>query len=140
MLDALNQLLQLHYRSLPMYMRHAEPWARQGSAEQIATVRDILAEHERIAGICADWIQRRGGTIELGEFPMEFTDMHDLSLDFLIRELIGYQRQMIADIESLLESLSIDPPVRSLAQEALGAARGHLKSLEEIQSEATAAS
>jgi len=139
MLDALNQLLQLHYRSLPMYLRHAEPWAREGSAEQIATVRDIILEHDRIAGICADWIQRRGGAIDTGEFPMEFTDMHDLSLEFLIRELVRYQRQMIARIEGVLAELSVDPPIRSLAQEALGAAKGHLKSLEEIQNKATTA-
>ncbi len=139
MLDALNQLLQLHYRSLPMYLRHAEPWAREGSDERIAAVRDILADHERIASICADWIQRRGGLIELGEFSMEFTDLHDLSLDFLLRELIVYQRQLIEEIKSLLPALSTDPPVHSLAQEALGAARGHLQNLEEIQRKKAAA-
>ena len=63
---------------------------------------------------------------------MEFTDTHDLSLDYLLGKLAFYQKQDIAAIEQCVPDLAGDPQGRALAEEALGTARGHLESLEEL--------
>lgn len=131
--DTLNLVLQVHYRSLPMYLAEAEPWRRHGSTERVAVVQDLINDDVRFSKIAADWIQRRGGVIDLGEFPIGFTDTNDLALDFLIEEIVNDQQGKIADLEDCLKVADVDPGVRSLAQEALGAARGHLQSLQEIR-------
>ena len=64
---------------------------------------------------------------------MDFPDMHDLSLDFLIIKLVAIARRTTSP-----RSSSASPSCRAIAQaarlaeEALGAARGHLESLEEL--------
>ncbi len=63
---------------------------------------------------------------------MAFTDTHDLSLDYLLTEMAYYQKQDIAAIERCVADLAGDPEARALAEEALGNARGHLASLEEL--------
>ena len=67
-----------------------------------------------------------------GEFPMDYTDKHDLGIDFLINSAIEYQQQDIVSIDNLVEKLQVAPAAKALAQEALGMAKGHLDSLQEL--------
>ncbi len=71
---------------------------------------------------------------------MTFTDTHDLSLDYLVNELVDYQRQDIAAIEKCVVDLNADGNGRALAEEVLGNARGHFESLKELLKPAIAAS
>ena len=73
--------------------------------------------------------------LRTGEFPMEFTDLHDLDLLYLMGPAIDYQRQDIQDISELVEQASLAPAVKSLAEEALGMAKGHLDTLQETVAE-----
>jgi hypothetical protein len=73
-----------------------------------------------------------------GEFPMEFTDLHDLDIDFLIDRAMVYQRQDIELVGQLLHQLQLSPAAKSLAEETLGMAKGHLQSLQELVQEQTA--
>jgi predicted outer membrane protein len=50
----------------------------------------------------------------------------------LVSELAFYQQQDIAIIERCVAELVTDPQGRSLAEEILGNARGHLESLDEL--------
>ena len=50
-----------------------------------------------------------GGLPDNGEFPMEFTDTHDLAIDYLMQEAIGYQRQDIADLEAVAATPNLSP-------------------------------
>jgi hypothetical protein len=63
---------------------------------------------------------------------MEFTDTHDLSIEFSIHEAMDYQKQDIADLEQCVERLRQAPAAQTLAAEALGMAKGHLASLVEL--------
>ena len=133
-IDILNELLVVHHRSLPMYLSYAVPWAptAPNGTRNIAAVLDrLVADQKRYASKLAEAILARGGRIETGGFPMEFTDLHLLSLDYLLNEMVKYQRRDIAKIERAVELLRDDPLARELAEEALGNAKGHLDSLEE---------
>ena len=48
-----------------------------------------------------------GRLFGFGEFPMAFTDTHDLSLDYLVSELIYYQKQDIAAIQDCVADLAM---------------------------------
>ncbi|HRX80376.1 MAG TPA: hypothetical protein P5307_14995, partial [Pirellulaceae bacterium] len=62
-----------------------------------------------------------------------YTGYHDLSFDFLLNEIIKEQKEDIATIESVVSKLSLVPLAKALAEETLGAAKGHLESLVELK-------
>jgi len=131
---ALNRLLTILYRSLPLYLDYACPWTHRGDEKAVATLRNIVAGQKQLSTRVAQAVMALGPT-EIGEFPIEFLDMHDLSLDFLVKKLIEYQKKDIAALEQCAAELAPDRKAAALADEALGAARGHLESLEELASQ-----
>jgi hypothetical protein len=129
---ALNRLLVTLHRSLPMYLADAAPWTHQGDERAQKVLGHIVADYEMYVGRIAELLLSRRQLAGFGEYPMVFTDTHDLSLDYLIGEMIFYQKQDIATIQDCVVSLQNDPAGRTLAEEVLGNARGHLESLEEL--------
>src|SRR5688500_12882559 len=127
-----NRLLATLCRSLPAYLADGFPWRAPGDDRGLALLKQIISDQQAMAVRLAEAILDRRGAPDSGEFPMEFTDTQFLSLDFLVRELIHYQRQDVAAIERCVAALSADRPARELAQEALGQAKAHLDALEEL--------
>jgi hypothetical protein len=130
----LNRLLQIHYRSLPMYLSSARPWVPRGHEKAAETLDLIVEDQKRMVEKISDELLSAGADIDTGEFPMVYTDLHDLSVDYLLTELVESQRNDVAAIEDCVVGLGGDP----LAQEALGAAKGHLESLEEAVADVAA--
>ena len=64
---------------------------------------------------------------------MEFTGLHDLSLEYLLSELVRRQQADVDRIGEIATLLRTDPAAHALAEEALGAAKGHLASLRELR-------
>lgn len=130
-LDLLNELLHVQYRSFPMYLTEACPWMPHGnSAEAAEALENIVADQKLMSQRIAEFILDSGGLVEPGEYPMEFTDTHFLSLDFLLTELVRYQRQDVATIERIVAQLSDARAARELAEETLGMERAHLEALD----------
>ena len=71
-----------------------------------------------------------------GDFPMSFTDKHDLSIDYLLNIACAYHQQDIAALNLLVEQLQQTPAAKALAEETLGMAKGHLDALREMVEEA----
>lgn len=128
----LNRLLQIEYRSLAMYLLDARPWTHPGGEKAEATLRHIIADQRHMAERIARLIGDLGGVIETGEYPMEFTDLNLLSIDYLMKELIRYQQHDLQRIERLTAQLSFDRQAHELAQEVLGMERAHLEALQEL--------
>ena len=63
---------------------------------------------------------------------MEFTSLHDLSLDYLLGKLVQHQEETIREIDRCVGQLQTIPTIQAIAQEALGEAKGHLDSLREL--------
>jgi hypothetical protein len=133
--ELLNRLIAILYRSLPMYLRYASPWRSDSSEPVWNTVEHILIDQDALVARAAELVQELGAQVQTGEFPMEFTGMHDLALDFLLQRLIHYQRRDLERLQQLAQqavSNDIDRRARDLVQEALGSARAHLEILEEL--------
>lgn len=133
--DTLNRVLAILRRSFVQYARHARPYIPRGRERAMETIYKIADEQDALAERVSHEIAESGALPDSGEFPMEFTDTHDLDFDYLIRAAIGYQQQDIADLKECAESLQLAPAAKSLVEEALGMAKGHLESLEELTSE-----
>lgn len=130
--ERLNELLQIHIRSLPVYLSHARPWAPWGQERAVDVLRDVAEDQLQRVDQIAHYVQDLGGMVQTGEFPMEYTDLHDLSLDYVLKVVKQRHRRDVSRIEQLISELAEDPRAAALAQESLGAAKAHLQSLEEL--------
>ncbi len=128
----LNRLLAIHCRSCPQYLRYAEPYVRPDRAEVLETVSAIAQDQDVMADRISRMVVDANALPRTGEFPMEFTDLHDLDLDFLLQLGVRYQEQDVAAIQSIVDRLPESPAARAIAEEALGMAKGHLDSLREL--------
>jgi hypothetical protein len=130
--DILNRLLRIVYRSLSMYLAGTSPWTSRDDGRAEAVLSHLVADSKFYSQKIADAILDRNGIIEAGSFPIEFADVHDLSLDFMVGELIEAQRRGVKAIEACVNALARDRAAKAIAEEVLGNARGHLESLEEL--------
>lgn len=136
----LNRLIAMHNCSLPAYLTYAAPaWHRGDEAAQ-ETLRSVAADQRDTSERLAAMVTAQHGVIDNGEFPIYYTGYHDLSFDFLLKEIIKEQKEDIVQIEAVVAQLSMVPLAKALAEETLGAAKGHLESLEELKRAASAAS
>jgi hypothetical protein len=132
--ESLNRLLALHSCSLPSYLASARPYARRGDEKAREVLAHIHVDHRLMVDQIATAIAQEGGTPDFGAYPMEYTDLHDLAIEFIIGRVSEQFGKDIVAIEACIAELADHPRGRSLAQEALGAAKGHLESLEELVS------
>ncbi len=131
--DVLNRLVVLHHRSLAMYLSYAPPAWKRGEEKAKQVVALIAADEQQTVDRLSEMITSAGRMVRTGTFPMEYTGYHDLSFDYLLGKLIANQQDKILQIEEAVAELSMAPIAKLSAEEALGAARGHLQSLQELQ-------
>ncbi len=131
-IDSLNRVLAILERSFTQYMRFAKPYIPAGRENIRETVDEIVAGQDALAERVSHTIFEAGGLPDDGKFPIEFTDTHDLSIDYLIQEAIDCQKQDIVDLGQCVDALRLAPAAQSLASEALGMAKGNLETLEDL--------
>ena len=136
----LMQLLLHHYRSLPIFLTEAVPWTHRGDDRATSVLLDIVAGQRDLSNRIAAELEQRGWPLDMGEYPMDFLDLHFLSLDFLLQRLIDNQQREVDAIARLSAEVDEDPVAHDLAQEALGAAKGYLESLTELMPDVVAGS
>ena len=128
----LNQLVAMHNCSLPVYLTYAAPAWKRGDEDAKETLRLLAADQRDTAERLAALVTDNRGVVDNGKFPMYYTGFHDLSFDFLLGEIIKEQKEDIVEIEGIVAQLNSAPLAKALAEEALGAAKGNLESLEEL--------
>ena len=132
-IDVLNRLLVLHERSLPMYLGYAPPNRLEDHPQAKAVLDQIVEDQRRTIDRLATIVLDSGGTVDFGEFPMAFTSLHDLSLEYLLKLMVERQTKFVAACENLANLLATAPFAQAAAREALGEAKGHLENLKELQ-------
>lgn len=135
----LTQLLAIVSKSFPQYLRYSRFYVPPGRENVVETLEAIAADQDVLAERIGHMITEAEAPLRTGEFPMEYTDTHDLGIDYQLTAAIEYQQQDIASIERLIDQLAPFAAARSLAEEALGMAKGHLESLLEVVEQPTAA-
>lgn len=131
-ISVLNRVLAMLYKSFPQYVMYSRPYIPPSRQIVLETFEEIANDESMLADRLSQQIADAGGLPDTGSFPMEFTDTHDLSIDHLLREAIRYHREEIAMLESRRDELFMAPMARALVEEAVGMAKGHLESLEEL--------
>jgi hypothetical protein len=131
-IPVLNELLRILCRSLPAYLADAKPWAHSEHQQFQTALDHLVADQQRYARLVTDAITAHGGRPDPGRFAMHWTAKNDLSLGFLLQEVIDQQEQDVAALEHCAAALEEIAALHSLAEEILGNARGHLDILKEI--------
>jgi hypothetical protein len=134
----LNQALIILHRSLPMYLSHAAPWVAYGNDEAISTLDRIVADGKDGVRRLTELLNERRHTIELGEFPMDFTGLHDVAIDFLVKQLVSHQKHQVDFLESCAQRLAADYEGHSLVEEIANRSRRHLDSLQSLERQSLA--
>jgi hypothetical protein len=128
----LNQLLAIHLRSLPVYLASARPWTPSPDSPALTTLCHIAKDQLVMADRIGKVIMEQDGMIASSEFPMQFTDLHDLSIDFLIPQVKARLERELEFIRRCVEELQAYPAPRAIAEEAAGAALAHLDNLRDL--------
>lgn len=133
--DLLNQLLHLHVRSLAMYVSETAFW--RGAASQDAdfdrALRALVLDQRTLGDRIAQAITGRYGAVRPGSYAMEFTDKQDLAVEYLLGEALNYERRALAVKQSIRQAIPAgDAEAVELVDEAIGAAKGHIESLEKL--------
>lgn len=133
----LNRLAICHTRSLATYLRFASPWFRNANQDCIATLHQMVASQIEMADRIGELILKLKGEVVPGEFPIRYTALNDLSIDYLMPRIIESHTHDIEVIQECVAGLK-EPEARALAEEALGEAKAHLDALQESLQKSTA--
>jgi hypothetical protein len=127
--DVLNGVLVLLRRSLLQYAAEAWPWTGAGPSElHVQVDRLIAAQSERVRKL-VDLLDARRWTMDFGAFR-DFTDLHYLSLAFLLPHLVENQQTVVSEIERALPQCAGDSEATALVAEILV---GESQALSELQ-------
>ena len=131
--SALSTLLLLMRCSFAQYLRYAHPFVRRNHTEAINVLDDIVADQTLMADRAEAAIESMGRVPPNVDFPLEFTDSHDLAIEYLVARAIKHQEQDLETLGRLSASLTHHASIRSMAEEAKGMAQAHLESLQECR-------
>jgi len=131
-LPVLNRLLNCLSRSLPAYLAETSTYENPDSAPIRAAIDRLASDQRRYADRVAEAIVARGGRPNPGRFPREFTAKNDLSVSYLLHDVIDLLDQDIALFEQYAKELEGAASLHALAEEILGNAKGHLDALLEL--------
>jgi hypothetical protein len=129
--DVLNGVLILLRRSLLQYAGEAWPWTSSGSAEPRPEVDRLIAAQSDRVGKLADLLDGRRWTIDFGAFR-DFSDLHYLSLTFVLPHLVDNERTIVREIELALPACADDSEATALVAETLVGESQALTELERL--------
>ena len=128
----LNRLFGTIYRSLPVYLAEAHPWSTPTGQKAEELLARMAADHRMLAVRIAEAIRWQGGLVEFGEFPLEFTSLNDITVDFLLRKVYERILHQIRFLQRCVEDLSDSPSFQPLAEAALRLTLEHRAAIEEM--------
>jgi hypothetical protein len=129
--DLLNNVLAVMARSLLQYAMHAGLWITDRSKGTLVAVDDLIAGQSGRVQQLSNLLDGRRWTIDFGEFP-DFTDLHYLSLEFVLPHLVENERSVVQTIESAQVQCTSDDEGAALLGEILAGERATLAKLEEL--------
>jgi hypothetical protein len=137
----LQEILRRESRSILLYVGEAYPWTTlQEAGAWQSLSRLIDEERQAIASLGQLMTRRRVSLPVLGVFPVRFTTINFLALDYLLPHLLAAQQRSISDLEADLKGM-VDAEAVAEVQQLLDLKRRHLVALEGLakgQPQATA--
>ena len=126
----LETIIRREGRSLLQYQSEAFPWPKSSGDPTPEKVRELAREERDAVGALVKFLARRRHTVPyLGAFPMAFTTMNFVSLDYLLPRLVEDGRRSVAALERDRAALT-DADAKAELDRLIDLKRRHLKALE----------
>ena len=106
----LNRLLIDLGRSLLQYVGESWPWTAYGEEDVRAEFEQLVERQAQCVGGIIELLDDRTWPIDFGIYPPEYTDLHFLSLEFLLRQLVVNADELVAVVKGV-QAVSQDDPV-----------------------------
>jgi hypothetical protein len=128
----LASLFHRESRSILQYVRESYPWANaKNDAARVAVHRIAEAEAASLAKLARLMLKKHLNLPAHGDFPISFTDGNYVAVSYLIPKLISAQRQLLADLERDLPSIS-DSDLKNAIAALRDLKRANLSELEAL--------
>jgi hypothetical protein len=128
----LQQLFRRESRSLLLYLTESFPWTPTDKHAAVERLHQLSAQQRESTVKLGQFLQKHRIPLPyLGAFPMDFTTINFIGLDYAVPLLVKDEQEAIAELESDLDRLS-DAEARALVREILGEKRHLLKELEAL--------
>ena len=122
----LQDVLRRESLALLQYIRDAFPWTGLEEQEAWPRLRRVVEEDAHALAELAQFLARRRVPLPyIGMFPVDFTSINFVSLDYVVPLLLDEQRREAAALEADLPRVS-DPEAREQLQRLLDLKRRHL--------------
>ena len=119
----LNQLLIDVGRSLLQYVGHCSSWSSRSDASlELEFPRFVEIQKQHVASLASVLTERRW-SIDFGGFPATYTDLHFLSLKYLLKLIIENQQAIIAELEEAAHTSVDDHEAATLIEAILASER-----------------
>ena len=132
----LNRAFVRIYRSYGQYLLSAFP---EFDSATVTVAQPLIARQTADVERLGRHLAREQGNVLLGNFPMEFGELHFLDASFLIPDWIEHQKRLIAELEAdrSAGAGAEDSVGLALLDEALAHERDSLAQLEKLKAAAT---
>lgn len=128
-----NRLLINVGRSFLQYVGECWPWTQVDANAERDKINDLVARQQtQIARLVELLVQRDGGAIDFGSYPTEYTDLHYVSLDYLLAQLIENEQLVVAEIDASRRSATDDSEAAELLDQIHSAEQANLKELQDL--------
>ena len=120
-LEILNRVLRDLSSCFVQYVGECWPWTAIGSdGDKLqAVIRQCVARQLQSIERIAEHLAARQSRVEYGRFSTEFTDLHYVSLQFLVKQLVAAQMRLVESLDRTVTML----PSGDAAREILEAVR-----------------
>ena len=98
----LNDMVINLGRSLLQYLNESWLWTTDESAAQ--TIQEMAARQKEHTAALVNLLESMDHDVDHGTYPTEYTDLHYLSLDFVIGQLINNQESIVSSLKSIHRS------------------------------------
>jgi len=136
----LNEILIRMLRGLLQYTGECWPWSSEEQGGERQVIDRLVAEQREDVQEIVDLLNERDAQIDFGTYPTEYTDLHYVSLDYLLDTLIAEQEELVTDLKAAIASCGDDPEGQELLSSILPQTEAQLESLKKLAAERPAGS
>ena len=125
----LQGLVRKEGRSLLQYVGESFPWTTAKNHHALPVLQGLIDEEQKAtAGIVQYLVKNRVRPPYLGAYPMSFTTINYMSLDFLLPLLKDFEKRRIAELEKS-QILVIEEEPKQLLHALIDMKKRHLAAL-----------
>lgn len=126
----LNKLFVLLHRSLLQYVGECWPWTAEDGrqTETLSTIKGLIAKQKQNETLLGEPLIASGWVLDFGGYPTMYTDLHYVSLSFLLKQIVISENQIVAAFDAAAKA----DPESPLLQQIADSEREILKSIQSI--------